>query len=156
MGFFFEYIVYFYSKLFKVEGSISNEVQVTITQLNVIAINNISNVGAKLQTSTWNHVYLRVCTCNQHKFYSFYNILKKEAYCFAVVGWKVVCIDQSTDYHILRLSDLKNKPLITPIDFEIKAEGSNCSRHWLVDFMMSNQYLFSEGEYDRLLLNVGS
>lgn len=45
-----------------VEGSSSDEAQVTIGKLNVIAINTFFNGDAKLKTNAWNHVYLRVCT----------------------------------------------------------------------------------------------
>lgn len=63
------------------KGSSSKEAHVTIGQSNVIAINTISNGDAKLQTNTWNHVYLRVCT-RTLIVYSFYGSLKRVAYCF--------------------------------------------------------------------------
>lgn len=46
-------------KLFKVNGSDSNEAQVTLTQYKLIAINNVTNAKAEVKNNTWNHVYLR-------------------------------------------------------------------------------------------------
>lgn len=82
------YFVYFYSKLFKVKGAGSNEAQVTVAQYNLIAINNVTNRQAEIKTNTWNHVYLRVCTCKSILVYFLHLALKKETLFLHLLVWR--------------------------------------------------------------------
>lgn len=64
------------------KGSDSNEAQVTLTQYKLIAINNVTNAKAEVKNNTWNHVYLRVCTCKSILVYFVHLALKIETYYF--------------------------------------------------------------------------